>query len=251
MRHCLLRRAHFTERVFEKFSSVLVATKIHHWKPFVSAFNESTVSFRNPDYPGFEFKLLSRVKCSNLNLSLLQTGGVTRTYERNSTNNNNSLNAMSPRPGTDVAGRFFSDCVDAEEWLRVLEKYDESLEMVAKSKKKIELIELDNFWRKEFSAIVLERSPPHFTLPELSKIMAWKLLRGKFRPLQKMCDSNSPESVISASTAALKAMQGSKADWKSAMKSLTTLRAIGEATARYRIVTNCKLIKPPNHEDDF
>ena len=155
---------------------------------------------------------------------------------------------MAPRPGTDFAGRFFSDCVDAEEWLRVLEKYDEALEMVAKSKKKMELIELDNFWRNEFSTTVLERSPPHLTLPELSKIMAWKLLRGKFRPLQKMCDSNSPESVVSASTTALKTMQGTKADWKSAMKSLTTLRAIGEATARYKIVTTCKLVTALNRK---
>ena len=157
---------------------------------------------------------------------------------------------MTPRPGSDVAGRFFADCVDAEEWLRVLEKYDEALEMVAKSKKKMELIELDNFWRNEFSTIVLGRSPPHFTLPELSKIMAWKLLRGKFRPLQKMCDSNSPESVVSASTAALRTMQGAKADWKSAMKSLTTLRAIGEATARYTILPNRNLVKALNHEVD-
>ena len=86
-----------------------------------------------------------------------------------------------------------------------------------------------------FPEAVKARTPPHFTLKELSSIMAWKLLRGKFRPLQKLCDSNAPDVVISASTAAFKCanIDGSKSDWKGAMKALTTLKAIGEATARY------------------
>jgi hypothetical protein len=139
---------------------------------------------------------------------------------------------MPPRPGTATACTFFEDCKDAEKWLIALNKYDQALEMVALAKKKKELTAMDNYWRVKFPAIVNARSPPHFTLEELSKIMAWKLLRGKFRPLQKMCDSNSPESVVSASTLALKCFSGSKSDWKGAMKALTTLRAIGEATAR-------------------
>ena len=139
---------------------------------------------------------------------------------------------MPARPGTDNAATFFKTCHDTSEWQRMLDKYSVALEIVVLAKKKAELRDLDTFWRETFPAVVKARSPPHFTLQELSKIMAWKLMRGKFRPLQKMCDSNCPEKVIEASTAAMKCFDNSKSDWKGAMKALTTLKAVGEATAR-------------------
>ena len=139
---------------------------------------------------------------------------------------------MPARPGTATAATFFETCHDTIEWQKMLDKYSTALEIVIKMKKKAELKDLDTFWRESFPAIVNARSPPHFTLQELSKVMAWKLLRGKFRPLQKMCDSNCPDKVVEASTAALKCLNDSKTDWKGAMKALTTLKAIGEATAR-------------------
>jgi hypothetical protein len=139
---------------------------------------------------------------------------------------------MPARPGTATAATFFETCHDTTEWQKMLDKYSRALEIVINMKKKAELKDLDTFWRETFPAVVNARSPPHFTLQELSKVMAWKLLRGKFRPLQKMCDSNCPEKVVEASTAALKCLNDSKPDWKGAMKALTTLKAIGEATAR-------------------
>ena len=141
---------------------------------------------------------------------------------------------MPPRPGTNAAKDFFNGQCQSAQWFEVLTKYDEALQMVASTKKTKDLIEKDKFWREEFPALVKARVPPHFTLSELSGIMAWKLLRGKFRPLQKLCDSNSPTAVIDASTSAFKCatLDGSKSDWKGAMKALTTLKAIGEATAR-------------------
>ena len=145
---------------------------------------------------------------------------------------------MPPRPGTDAAKAFFADCSDQSEWLQILMKYDEALEMVALAKKNKDLIKRDKFWREGFPAAVRMRTPPHFTLSELSDVMAWKLLRGKFRPLQKLCDSNPSDTVIAASTAAFKCVtiDGKKSDWKGAMKALTSLKAIGEATARLLIV---------------
>ena len=140
---------------------------------------------------------------------------------------------MPARPGTATALAFFETCHDSNRWQALLNEYTAALEIVVLAKKRVELRDLDTFWRVTFPAVVNARNPPHFTLQELSKIMAWKLLRGKFRPLQKMCDSNCPEKVIEASTAAMKFLSNSKTDWKGAMKALTTLKAIGEATARY------------------
>ena len=141
---------------------------------------------------------------------------------------------MPPRPGTDAAKAFFEGNNDSSQWSEVLSKYNEALLMVASTKKTKDLVAKDIFWREQFPAAVRAREPPHFTLSELSSIMAWKLLRGKFRPLQKLCDSNSPEAVINASTVAFKCatIDGSHSDFKGAMKALTVLKAIGEATAR-------------------
>lgn len=139
---------------------------------------------------------------------------------------------MPARPGTATASAFFETCHDSSEWQKMLDKYSAALEIVVLAKKKVDLRSLDTFWRESFPALVNARSPPHFTLQELSRIMAWKLMRGKFRPLQKMCDSNCPEKVIEASTAAMKCFSNSKLDWEGAMKALTTLKAVGEATAR-------------------
>lgn len=135
---------------------------------------------------------------------------------------------MSPRPGTDVASDFFNNCNSAEDWQRILnENYDDAIQAMSTKKKNPSLRSMDNFWRDDFAPLVKEKG--HFTLAELSRIMAWKLARGKFRPLQKLCDSNSPDAVVLASTEALEAL--TRRDWKGAMKKLTTLKAVGEATA--------------------
>ena len=135
---------------------------------------------------------------------------------------------MTKRPGSDVAGAFFLDCNEKAEWQRILDRhYDEAIDTMATKKKNPVLRSLDNFWRNEFATMVKEQG--HFTLAELSRVMAWKLARGKFRPLQKLCDSNSPQAVVKASTDAVQAL--ARRDWKGAMAKLTTLKAIGEATA--------------------
>lgn len=68
-----------------------------------------------------------------------------------------------------------------------------------------------------------------------------KLSRGKFRPLQKLLDSNSPEEVVIFSTQAFEYMKNSEPfgssvkkeahkNWKKAIKSLMNLKAVGVAT---------------------
>jgi len=139
---------------------------------------------------------------------------------------------MPPRPGTKSAATFFNECEDTEIWSNILLRYDEALNIVSLTKKiPKSLIELDRYWRFKFPEIVLARSEPHFNLEEFSKIMAWKLLRGKMRPLQKLCDSNCPNLVVTASTKALKLLASKKPDWKNAIIALTELKAVGEATA--------------------
>ena len=52
---------------------------------------------------------------------------------------------------------------------------------------------------------------------------------GKFRPLQKLVDSNNSKDVISLSTIALKHLSDSR--WEKAITSITALKGIGVATA--------------------
>lgn len=134
---------------------------------------------------------------------------------------------MTPRPGVDQAARFFNECSVCSEWKEVLAKYDLALQFVATKKKSDQLVSLDTYWRHEYPQQVQKQG--HIDLPALSKVMKWKLTRGKMRPLQKLCDSNVPATVISASTKAMQCL--TKNDWKGAMAALTTLKAIGEATA--------------------
>ena len=134
---------------------------------------------------------------------------------------------MAPRPGVDQAARFFNEVTVCSEWAEVLTKYDVALQLVAKKKKSDQLVSLDAFWRHEYPQLFQQQG--HFDLQILSKVMKWKLTRGTMRPLQKLCDSNIPAAVISASTKAMQCLE--KDNWKGAMAALTTLKAIGEATA--------------------
>lgn len=139
---------------------------------------------------------------------------------------------MPSRPGSESAASFFNECEDVEVWSMILLRYDEALNIVSSTKKNPKnLVELDKYWRVEYPALVLARSIPHFNLVELSKVMAWKLMRGKMRPLQKLCDSNCPDLVVTASTKALNFLTMKKPDWKNAIIALTSLKAVGEATA--------------------
>jgi hypothetical protein len=107
--------------------------------------------------------------------------------------------------------------------------YPDAIQMYAAEKKKPELIELDNFWRNSFPNAVRERKPKHMKLDELSKVMAWKLRRGKMRPLQKKVDGNPKKMVEEVSTQAFKHADAGR--WEKAFEELTKLTAIGPATA--------------------
>jgi hypothetical protein len=136
---------------------------------------------------------------------------------------------MPERQGTAAARDLFSTGSD-EHWAKALASYSTAIDLIALSKNKPELQTLDLLWR-ELPIKVNQRSPPHLLLSELSQVMEWKLIRGKFRPLQKMCDSNSPSIVKTLSSSAFQSLKAG--DWAQAIKTLSDkqLRGIGPATA--------------------
>lgn len=95
--------------------------------------------------------------------------------------------------------------------------------------KKPELKKLEKFIWYKFPKKVNSREPMFMKLKELSKIMKWKLSRGKFRPLQKMVDSNSEEDVFEYSRQAFEFLKNY--DWTKSLQSLMKLKGIGIATA--------------------
>ncbi len=71
------------------------------------------------------------------------------------------------------------------------------------------LVGLDSWWRNELAAAIKRRPAPHMTLGELSRVMKWKLTRGKMRPLQKLVDGNDDRDVQALSAEAFKIVSGS------------------------------------------
>ncbi|GAA5860839.1 hypothetical protein JCM3774_003160 [Rhodotorula dairenensis] len=122
-----------------------------------------------------------------------------------------------------------------------LARYPEALSLRAKaSKSSAELVELDDWYRSELRTTVRERrqqkrdeahasseTPEWLSKDELSRLMQWKLARGKWRPrLQDMVATNSAEDVrVTTSRAA------TDSDHEAALKELSKLKAVGPATA--------------------
>ena len=62
-------------------------------------------------------------------------------------------------------------------------------------------------------------------LSSASDLMKWKLGRGKFRPrLQQLAESNPPQSVVDASEAAFKKLDGGFVNLKAALDELCVLK---------------------------
>lgn len=125
-----------------------------------------------------------------------------------------------------------------------LDKYEDTLKLMSIKKKKNELVDLDKWLWNELKPVVEKRYSDnhqdgrHITKDELSKIMKWKLIRGKFRPLQKLVDSNDENTVKLCTKEALEILHNlndkhnvSSLTWKDSLKKLTELKGIGVATA--------------------
>lgn len=117
------------------------------------------------------------------------------------------------------------NCSDIGVWKSALSSYKSRIESLNKPN----LIPLDNFYTDELPILIKQRNPnPHITTPELSKLMQWKLTRGKWRPrLLDFVSALEEDVVKSASQKAFQAMP----DVSKAVTELTVLKGVGPATA--------------------
>ena len=137
------------------------------------------------------------------------------------------------RPGTEAAARLL-DNPEPEEWRRLLERYEEGVRRVAEHKKKQELVALDQWLWKDFVELVKGRKKPWCSKAELTRIMKWKLLRGKNRPaLLGLISQNTESTVESVTRESFQILfrDDTASSWKAALKKLTELRGVGPATA--------------------
>ncbi|KAJ8903593.1 hypothetical protein NDN08_004697 [Rhodosorus marinus] len=115
-------------------------------------------------------------------------------------------------------------------WEEHLKAYSHAIKVRGESTaSRSELSKLDHEVRN-FGDAARRRDPESITRIELSKIVSWKLKRGKFRPrLQKLADSNTEKAVTDTSSRAFSYVK--KGDLTKALKALEELSGIGPATA--------------------
>lgn len=141
---------------------------------------------------------------------------------------------MSIRPGSIFGQNLFNSSIInnkeiVKEYNYYLSLYNEAVLCVFTKRKKLDVIHLDNFYRNELPILVKSRENEHIILDELCKIMEWKIIRGKFRPLLKLVSSNNNNDVINASISSFK--YAKNGNLKLAIDELSTLKGIGPATA--------------------
>ncbi|XAR62005.1 hypothetical protein NMG60_11016575 [Bertholletia excelsa] len=116
-------------------------------------------------------------------------------------------------------------CSDVHLWKEALSSYKSRIESLNKPK----LVSLDDFYTNELPPLIRQRNPnPYITTSELSKLMDWKLTRGKWRPRLLNFVSSLDEVVVKS--ASQKAFQ-SLPDVSKAVSELTVLKGVGPATA--------------------
>lgn len=95
---------------------------------------------------------------------------------------------------------------------------------------KPQLIELDHWMLSELPSVLSSRNPVFMTQAELSKLMKWKLMKGKWRPrLQQFVDGLGEDLVTSTTWAAFKLAGAGKP--LRALEALCELKGVGPATA--------------------
>ncbi|XP_031125529.1 uncharacterized protein LOC116027902 isoform X1 [Ipomoea triloba] len=116
-------------------------------------------------------------------------------------------------------------CSDSGLWKEALSSYDARIEALNKPN----LLSLDAFYRNELPLLLRQRNPtPYLTTSDLTKLMQWKLTRGKWRPRLLDFVSSLDDAVVkSASQAAFQSLP----DVSKAVSELTVLKGVGPATA--------------------
>jgi hypothetical protein len=116
---------------------------------------------------------------------------------------------------------------DENLWNEAFEKYESVVVALSNSStKKQELVALDQWLWKSYPNEVSARSQKYINKDELTQIMKWKLMRGKFRPtLLGLIGQNTSAQVESISMESIAALDSG--DWETALKILTNLRGVG------------------------
>ena len=124
----------------------------------------------------------------------------------------------------------------SEEYLDALTRYNDVIKQESERKKLKkaadegeDLVSLDCFWRDGLVAAVRGRSDKLLTKEELTKVMKWKLARGKFRPLLKNLEMNSESTIEQCTRAAFS--RADSGDIDGALQELCELKSVGPATA--------------------
>ncbi|KHG10511.1 hypothetical protein F383_02625 [Gossypium arboreum] len=117
------------------------------------------------------------------------------------------------------------ECTDLSIWKEALSSYKSRIQSLNKPN----LISLDQFYTHELPSLLRQRNPnPFITTAELSRLMQWKLTRGKWRPrLLDFVSSLDDSSVQSVSQKAFLSLP----DISKAISELTVLKGVGAATA--------------------
>lgn len=115
---------------------------------------------------------------------------------------------------------------DMELWHTTLRRYPEAIRLISLKKKKSELIELDLWLWNDYPEMVRSRTPESISKDELTRIMSWKLIRGKNRPtLLNLIRQNQESLILSVTTQALESLR--RGNWNEALEKLTELRGVG------------------------
>ena len=120
---------------------------------------------------------------------------------------------------------------DPKDYQKILIKYEKKDILKTLNSISTLFIELEHFYKNELPESIQKNK--YMTLNDLSKLMKYKLIRGKFRPsLQKKIDGNNPDIVISSTKDAIKLLHDG--NWQAGLKVLIdNLDGVGIATASY------------------
>ncbi|XP_061350471.1 uncharacterized protein LOC133295647 isoform X1 [Gastrolobium bilobum] len=119
-------------------------------------------------------------------------------------------------------------CSEVSVWKEALSAYPSRIHSLSLNNKP-NLVSLDDFYRNELPSLLHQRNPnPFLTTQELSKLMQWKLTRGKWRPRLLDFVSSLDDAVVKS--ASQKAFQ-SLPDISKAVSELNVLKGVGPATA--------------------
>ncbi|KAF3447480.1 hypothetical protein FNV43_RR12666 [Rhamnella rubrinervis] len=117
------------------------------------------------------------------------------------------------------------ECCNLSLWKEALCAYQSRIEALNKPY----LVSLDDYYRNHLPPLLRQRNPkPYISTSDLSKIMQWKLTRGKWRP--RLLDFVSALDEDLVKSASQKAFQ-SLPDLSKAISELTVLKGVGPATA--------------------